>query len=270
MVIPTISNITKKKLTLVSRNVSSTFRQSGVNSVCSPFAAGTGASQVAKFTTTKKRGPKSMFTVPKPNSGYSYQLDPVIVQKSREELERQANGDSIRGNAFSAFGSGGGGGGYYDGDVTFVKASGPSDKSPNTPNYSFPTRKLSIHEGSKVIGGGSGSGVGGSGGGGKKHKCPKCGALTMFHHSDFEENTFYCASCSGWFLVKNADKQNNEQQQQQQNSSQSNVTVVSEEGMDEKSGGAKQRKISRPQILMEHVSHIHSLKCVFASFHTIF
>lgn len=25
-----------------------------------------------------------------------------------------------------------------------------------------------------------------------------------FKHGDFEENTFYCATCSGWFMVQNS------------------------------------------------------------------
>lgn len=41
---------------------------------------------------------------------------------------------------------------------------------------------------------------GGSGGGGRI-KCPKCGQHVLFQHADFEENTFYCATCSSWFLV---------------------------------------------------------------------
>jgi len=41
---------------------------------------------------------------------------------------------------------------------------------------------------------------GGSGGGGR-HRCPKCGTYVTFRHGDFDENTFYCAACSGWFVV---------------------------------------------------------------------
>jgi hypothetical protein len=37
------------------------------------------------------------------------------------------------------------------------------------------------------------------GGGGGRHRCPKCGTHMSFRHVDFEENTFYCATCSGWF-----------------------------------------------------------------------
>ena len=42
---------------------------------------------------------------------------------------------------------------------------------------------------------------GGGGGGGGRIKCPKCGQHVLFQHADFEENTFYCATCSSWFLV---------------------------------------------------------------------
>jgi hypothetical protein len=55
--------------------------------------------------------------------------------------------------------------------------------------------------------GGSGSisyrkagGGGGGGGGTGRHRCPKCGTTVTFR-CDFEENTFYCASCSGWFVA---------------------------------------------------------------------
>jgi ATP-dependent Clp protease ATP-binding subunit ClpX len=50
----------------------------------------------------------------------------------------------------------------------------------------------------KVGGGGFG---GGGGGGSIRHKCPKCGKFVTFRHGEFEENTYYCATCSGWFLI---------------------------------------------------------------------
>lgn len=34
-----------------------------------------------------------------------------------------------------------------------------------------------------------------------RHRCPKCGTFVTFRHGDFDENTFYCAACSGWFVV---------------------------------------------------------------------
>lgn len=76
-----------------------------------------------------------------------------------------------------------------------------------TSNRQISSRKAS--GGPPISGGGGGSGKGGgsgSGGGGAgKHKCPKCGTSVTFKHADFEDNTFYCATCSGWFLVKNAN-----------------------------------------------------------------
>lgn len=45
------------------------------------------------------------------------------------------------------------------------------------------------------------SGGGGDGGSGR-HRCPKCGTSVTFRHDkDFDENTYYCATCSGWFLI---------------------------------------------------------------------
>lgn len=39
---------------------------------------------------------------------------------------------------------------------------------------------------------------GSGGGGGGRYRCPKCGTDVTFK-CDFEDNTFYCASCAGWF-----------------------------------------------------------------------
>ena len=44
------------------------------------------------------------------------------------------------------------------------------------------------------------------GGGGGRHRCPKCGTFVTFRHGDFEDNTFYCAACSGWFLANPAHR----------------------------------------------------------------
>ncbi|CAB9505578.1 protease ATP-binding subunit ClpX [Seminavis robusta] len=38
------------------------------------------------------------------------------------------------------------------------------------------------------------------GGGGGRHRCPKCGTYTIFSHNEFG-NSFYCATCSGWFTA---------------------------------------------------------------------
>lgn len=47
----------------------------------------------------------------------------------------------------------------------------------------------------------SGRKMGNNNGGGGRHRCPKCGTFVTFRHTDFDENTFYCAACSGWFVV---------------------------------------------------------------------
>jgi hypothetical protein len=84
-------------------------------------------------------------------------------------------------------------------DVTYRTSAttgrGPSSSSSNsnTP-YSPP---LSSAETSKGIHSRK-SGGGGSGG---RHRCPKCGTHVTFRHDDFEANTFYCATCSGWFVA---------------------------------------------------------------------
>lgn len=61
---------------------------------------------------------------------------------------------------------------------------------------------------SKIKGDSSGSSIGHStktmkstGGGNGRYRCPKCGTFVTFRHINFEENTFYCATCSGWFMV---------------------------------------------------------------------
>ena len=47
--------------------------------------------------------------------------------------------------------------------------------------------------------GGGGGGPGGPG----RHRCPRCSSVVVFHSNDFaNENNFYCAACSGWFVVQ--------------------------------------------------------------------
>jgi len=157
------------------------------------------------------------------------------------------------------------------GNVTYIKATKPTVSSPNTPNYNtninVNTRNLSGGGG----GGGGGSGgppSGGGGGGGRggngKHKCPKCGMSVTFKHGDFEENTFYCATCSGWFLVKNAATGTGSATSEKAESQSGTGTGGSGSGSgsaydefkEEKTGGAgpgSKRTISRPQIVMQHI-----------------
>jgi hypothetical protein len=79
-----------------------------------------------------------------------------------------------------------------------------------------------------------------AGGGGGRYLCPKCGTHVTFRHADFEENTFYCATCSGWFLITpstiTAD------------STATKIDVYSEFPKTE------ENKPQDPHILMQHVS----------------
>mmetsp|Transcript_7115 Transcript_7115/g.16167 ORF Transcript_7115/g.16167 Transcript_7115/m.16167 type:complete len:819 (-) Transcript_7115:118-2574(-) len=64
----------------------------------------------------------------------------------------------------------------------------------------------------RFVGSGGGNGGGGGGGGGGPHRCPKCGANVTFQESTttgtananngIQNNCFYCAACSGWFLTQ--------------------------------------------------------------------
>lgn len=71
---------------------------------------------------------------------------------------------------------------------------GPSTRNPTSSPYPPPS---SMGESTKA-----GTSRKAGGGGGGRHRCPKCGTTVTFR-CDFEENTFYCASCSGWFVAKN-------------------------------------------------------------------
>ena len=44
---------------------------------------------------------------------------------------------------------------------------------------------------------------GSGGGGGGRYRCPKCGTDVTFK-CDFEDNTFYCATCAGWFAGRSS------------------------------------------------------------------
>jgi hypothetical protein len=90
---------------------------------------------------------------------------------------------------------------------SFGHVSAPSGSSSGNNNNNkaggttttYPRRSAGVRGGG---GGGGGGGTGGRGSGsGGRYRCPKCGSFVSFRHEDFEENTFYCATCSGWFLV---------------------------------------------------------------------
>jgi hypothetical protein len=104
-------------------------------------------------------------------------------------------------------------------DVSDVTGDVSSRRSLGTQAATFQSSKRSILHG--------GGGGGGTGGGSGRALCPKCGTRVTFQHPEFEENSFYCASCSGWFML-NAN------------------TAIGRENPTQSSG-----------ILMQHVSYIH-------------
>ena len=113
----------------------------------------------------------------------------------------------------------------------------------------------------KASGGGGPPSGGGSGGGGGdgKQKCPKCGMSATFKHSDFEESAFYCATCSGWFLVKDGSISATGGVAASgggagASSSQKNVGRVYGAFKDTTTAGSNDKKASSPKILMQHVS----------------
>ena len=88
------------------------------------------------------------------------------------------------------------------------------------------------------------------GGGGGRHRCPKCGTTVTFR-CDFEDNTFYCASCSGWFVANPG-------------------TIIATDGKEKAADGSvyqefiarnshgTQRKPDDAKILMRHVRFFHN------------
>ena len=89
------------------------------------------------------------------------------------------------------------------------------------------------------------------GGGGGRQKCPKCGTFVTFCHVEFEENTFYCAACSGWFLISPDVVDTT-------NIGTTTLGNISEPTIQKKRQNYTPSS-SSPQILMEHVStnYIH-------------
>ena len=110
----------------------------------------------------------------------------------------------------------------------------PSSPHLNTPleGRSLPLRKS--------------GGDGGAGGGNGRNRCPKCGTSVTFRHGDFEENTYYCATCSGWFLIDSNTTGN-------RNKEESSGPACDEYTTNNGSNGSSNKPQS-PQIIMHHVS----------------
>jgi hypothetical protein len=84
-------------------------------------------------------------------------------------------------------------------DISDVTGDTSSRRSFGIPASTFQSSKRSFISGGG--GGGDSGGIGGGGGGSGRALCPKCGTRVTFQHPEFEENSFYCASCSGWFVI---------------------------------------------------------------------
>lgn len=60
----------------------------------------------------------------------------------------------------------------------------------------------------------------------------QCGTFVTFRHGDFDENTFYCAACSGWFVINPG-------------------TTITDKNIDDLL--EKRKHVEDPQVLMQHI-----------------
>lgn len=110
---------------------------------------------------------------------------------------------------------------------------------------------------------GGGSSPGGSGGNngsrGPPHRCPKCGATVTFQESSTAsssnriQNCFYCAACSGWFLVQPQASQQAGEQSKYLLSKMSSAEAR-HVGENKEQGIPTNRNILEPQFVMQDVS----------------
>ena len=69
---------------------------------------------------------------------------------------------------------------------------GPTGRGPSSSTPYPPPSSMASSKGAPPLKAG--------GGGTGRHRCPACGNTVTFR-CDYEENNFYCASCSGWFVI---------------------------------------------------------------------
>jgi hypothetical protein len=108
------------------------------------------------------------------------------------------------------------------------------------------------------VGGGNTPG-GSSGSRGPPHRCPKCGATVTFQESSTAsssnriQNCFYCAACSGWFLVQ---PQSSQQAGEQSKYLLSKMSSAEARRVGEKRehGIPTNRNVLEPQFVMQDVS----------------
>lgn len=110
--------------------------------------------------------------------------------------------------------------------------------------------------------GSGGSTTGGSGGNkGPPHRCPKCGATVTFQESSAAsssnriQNCFYCAACSGWFLVQPQPSQQAEEHSKYLLSKMS--AEHRQVGEKKEHGIPTKRNVLEPQFVMQDVSFLY-------------
>ena len=168
---------------------------------------------------------------------YDYNVDMAVHQASHVDVLASAAGGSVGGSGGSMSGGVGGG------SSRFVGSGG---------------------------GGNNGVGSGGGGGGAGPYRCPKCGANVTFQDTTavndttgkgLQSNCFYCAACSGWFLLQpnSAEDANSAHSKYLLNKMASAGEGVGDGG-DKKHAGLptspSNRNISQPQFVMQHVSSV--------------
>ncbi len=98
---------------------------------------------------------------------------------------------------------------------------------------------------------------GSGGGGGGRYRCPKCGTDVTFK-CDFEDNTFYCASCAGWFAGRSPVDAATRAPRQQDASYEEFIAKDMRNNPHKSPGGP----VSEQEIIMRHVSYRFKVKIV--------
>ena len=130
-----------------------------------------------------------------------------------------------------------------------------------------------------------GSGGGGGGGG---HRCPKCGANVTFQEGNssattnsgsggggIQSNCFYCAACSGWFLIQPTNLVDDDDVSSSSASAAHSKYLLSKLGGVDGEGKNKilptshsnRNKITHPQFVMQHVSFFKKFVSLVVGLH---
>lgn len=127
------------------------------------------------------------------------------------------------------------------------------------------------------LGGGPTGGRSGHGGGNGPFRCPKCGTTVTFRErgsaddnggSRIHNNCFYCAACSGWFLIQPAVSESalasteragldnfaqDDEREGIKNPKKDSSSAVGEEDVADGRSSVRRRKFSGPQFVTQHI-----------------